>query len=71
MFEEQNLEQIMQDLGRWYDFAYRFENDALRKTVFMGTVPRYGDFKDVLSILEKSGGLKFRMEERTVIISAR
>ena len=71
VFEEQNLEQIMQDLGRWYDFAYRFEDDALRKTVFMGTVPRYGDFKDVLSILEKSGGLKFRMEERTVIISAR
>ena len=71
VFEEQNLEQIMQDLSRWYDFSYEFKDEALRKTVFMGTVPRYGDFREVLEILEKSGGLKFSMRERMVIVSAR
>lgn len=69
VFEEQTLGQIMQDLSRWYNFSYEFREPALRATVFMGTVPRYGDFKEILNILEKSGGLKFRMKDRTVIIS--
>lgn len=71
VFEEQTLGQIMQDLSRWYNFSYEFREPALRATVFMGTVPRYGDFKEILDILEKSGGLKFRMKDRTVIVAAR
>lgn len=71
VFEEQNLGQIMAELSRWYDFDYEFTDNVLSETVFMGSVPRYGDFNDVLEILEKSGGVKFRMKERTVIVSAR
>lgn len=71
VFEEQNLGQIMAELSRWYDFDYEFTDNVLCETVFMGSVPRYGDFGEVLEILEKSGGVKFRMQERTVIVSAR
>lgn len=71
VFEEQNLGQIMAELSRWYDFDYEFMDNVLSETIFMGSVPRYGDFNEVLEILEKSGGLKFRMQERTVIVSAR
>lgn len=70
VFEEQNLGQIMAELSRWYDFDYEFMDNVLSETIFMGSVPRYGDFNEVLEILEKSGGLKFRMQERTVIVSA-
>lgn len=69
VFEEQNLEQIMRDLSRWYNFSYEFKDSSLRETIFMGSVPRYGDFNEILEILEKSGGLKFRMKDHTVIIS--
>ncbi len=71
VFEEQNLGQIMCTLSRWYDFEYEFTDNVLSETVFMGSVPRYGDFNEVLQILEKSGGLKFRINNRTVIVSAR
>lgn len=71
VFEEQSLGQIMAELSRWYDFDYEFTDNVLGETVFMGSVPRYGDFNEVLEILEKSGGVKFRMKERTVIVSAR
>lgn len=70
VFEEQNLEQIMRDLSRWYNFSYEFKDTSLRETVFMGSVPRYGDFNEILEILEKSGGVKFRVKDRVVIISA-
>lgn len=71
VFEEQSLGQIMAALARWYNFDYEFTDNVLSETVFMGSVPRYGDFNEVLEILEKSGGLKFRIEGHTVIISHR
>ncbi len=39
-------------------------------TVFMGSVPRYGNFQDVLRILEMSGGIKFRVKGKNVEIMA-
>ena len=71
VFEEQNLGQIMAALARWYNFDYEFTDNVLSETVFMGSVPRYGDFNEVLEILEKSGGLKFRVREHTVTVSSK
>lgn len=69
VFEDQTLEQIMQTLSRWYDFDYAFSDTSIAQTLFMGSVPRYGEFSDVLAIIEKSGGLKFMQKGRTIIIS--
>lgn len=69
VFENQNLGDIMQTLSRWYDFDYKFADASLARTEFMGSIPRYGEFADVVEILETSGGLKFRVKGRTVIIS--
>ena len=49
-------------------FEYEFESEDLKEIVFMVSVPRYGDFGTVLAILEKSGGLKFKVQDRTVFI---
>jgi Fe2+-dicitrate sensor, membrane component len=68
VFEEQNLEQIMQVLSRWYDFEYEFEDEDLQAIIFKGSIPRYSEFNTVLSILEKSGGLSFRLNESTITI---
>lgn len=69
VFENQTLEQIMIALSRWYDFDYEFMNARLRNTIFMGSVPRYGEFNEVLSILEKSGGIHFTQKGKTIIIN--
>ena len=69
VFENQTLEQMMRALSRWYDFEYEFADEQSRQTVFMGSMPRYGDFSEVLEILEKSGGLRFRQHGRMIIIS--
>ncbi len=69
VFENQTLEQIMRDLARWYDFDYEFADRKAADTLFMGSVPRYADFNTVLTILEKSGGLRFDVNGTWVRIS--
>lgn len=68
VFEEQTLEQIMKTLARWYNFEYEFKNNEIRRTVFKGSAPRYGNLSEVLSILEKSGGIKFQTRNNKIII---
>ena len=68
VFENQPLGSIMKELSRWYDFDYTFADRTLTSTVFMGSVPRYGDFREVLRILEMSGGIKFRQRGRKITV---
>lgn len=70
VFENQTLEQIMTTLSRWYDFSYEFNDASLKKIVFMGSVPRYGEFTDVLRILEMSGNIKFILNGKKLEIEA-
>ena len=69
VFEEQTLNQIMQDLSRWYDFDFEFLDKELRETVFMGSIPRYSNFTTAIAILEKSGGIAFDIADNKVVIS--
>ena len=69
VFEEQNLEQIMRSLSRWYDFNFTFKDASLKNIVFMGSINRYADFDDVIEILKKSGGINFTIDGREVLIS--
>lgn len=69
VFEEQNLESIMRDLSRWYDFDYEFADAEARDIVFLGSIPRYSDFTTAIAILENSGGLKFTLNDKKVVIS--
>jgi len=61
VFENQTLEEIMQELSRWYSFDYEFANADLKKIEFMGSIPRYSKFTTALTILEKSGGIHFQI----------
>lgn len=69
VFEEQTLLQIMRDLGRWYDFEFEFADRDAASTVFMGSIPRYSNFKTAIAILEKSGNLRFEIIDNKVRIS--
>ena len=69
VFEEQSLRQIMRDLARWYDFEYEFADNEAAETIFMGSIPRYSNFKTAIAILEKSGGLTFEVRDNKILIS--
>lgn len=69
VFDDLTLDKIMRQLSRWYDFDYEFRDEASSQIVFKGRIPRYGKFGDALMILEKSGGLNFQVEGKTIYIS--
>ena len=71
VFENQNMEQIMRTLSRWYDFEYEFADAKLAKTEFMGSIPRYGNFNEVVDIFQKMGGIRLTLQGGKVIISAK
>ena len=58
----------MLTLARWYDFTYSFADQRAAQKVFMGRIPRYADFADVVEILESSGGLRMTVEGKEVSI---
>lgn len=59
----------MTDLSRWYDFEFEFADAEAAETIFMGSIPRYSNFKTAIAILEKSGSLVFSVKDNKVVIS--
>lgn len=69
VLEGQPFESIMRDLSRWYNFEYEFADPSLKDDIYLGSIPRYGDFKAAISILEKCGDVKFTTSGNRIIIS--
>lgn len=69
VLEEQTLERILDKMSRWYDINVFYMNSEAKEIVFKGSVQRYGEFNDILKILEKTGGVNFRIKGNTVIVS--
>jgi ferric-dicitrate binding protein FerR (iron transport regulator) len=71
VFEGQNLEQIMKTLSRWYNFDYEFTDKTLARTEFMGSIPKYGKFSEVVDIFNRMGGICLRHNGHKVIVSTK
>lgn len=59
VLDDQSLDKIMRDLGRWYDFEYEFSDESIKTREFMGSIHRYDDFRTAIQILENCGDIKF------------
>lgn len=68
VFEYQTFDQIMQTLARWYDFEYSYTGKDVSNLQYKGKVPRYGDFNEVLKVLEECGGVKLNVKGKMVTI---
>lgn len=71
VFDEQPLSTIMRDLSRWYDFDYEFADSKAPNVIFKGSIPRYSDFKEAITILELSGGLQFSVVNDRIVVAVR
>lgn len=68
VLEDQTLEEVMDQLERWYSFTVFYRNEGLKEVVFKGKVPRYTTFEEILRVLEKTGGIHFGVEGSTVTV---
>lgn len=69
MFDNENLENIMNNIGRWYNVEIIYQNEEIKKYTFWGTVSRFSNVVDVLKILERTGKIHFKIIDRKIYIS--
>ena len=68
MFDNESLEEMMFILSRWYDFTVQFNNDSKRHLSFTGNLKRTEKFEDILTIIENTNEVKFKIDGKKVII---
>jgi ferric-dicitrate binding protein FerR (iron transport regulator) len=71
VFDSMNLQQIMRQLQRWYDFSFYFRDQQVREYAFRGVIPRDMPFDTVLAMIAKTTNVKFEINGKQVTISRR
>jgi transmembrane sensor len=64
-FNQQNIVSIMQQISRWYDVDIKYEGNIKSKS-FTGQISRYANITAVLQKMELTGGIHFKVSDRTV-----
>jgi len=68
-FQDEPLKNILQKISRWYDVDISYSGNGLAPNLaFSGTVSRYGSAAQVLRKLELTGGVRFRIEGRRIVV---
>jgi ferric-dicitrate binding protein FerR (iron transport regulator) len=69
-FNEDNLEEIMRRLARWYNIRVFYQDNDVRNYQFSGKLPRFKTCNELLEMIEKTTNVKFQIkDEENVIIS--
>lgn len=70
VFNEENLDDILKKLSRWYDINVFFQSEEVRAYQFSGKLPRFKNCNELLEMIEKTTDVRFTMKEnRTVIVN--
>ncbi len=66
---DNKLSEITDVLQRWYDVSFVYDADVDLDTQFGGSISKYRHLEDVLSIMEATGTVHFKIEGRRVHVS--
>lgn len=68
-FSNERLEVVMTKLARWYDVSLFYTNQTIKDYHFTGFIPKYADITKAFNILELTADIKFKVQDRTVVIT--
>ncbi len=68
VFQDESLGSIMPEISRWYDVSVVYQDKDLANKVFGAVISRSKTLSEVLSALEKTGNVHFKIEGRTVTV---
>jgi len=66
-FDHDNIETIMRKIARWYDVDVSYKGNLKRQN-FGGTVSRFKDISQLLTTLELTGTIHFKIEGRRITV---
>ena len=67
-FRDRPLEEIMNNVERWYDVQVVYEDDALRKMTFGCNFDRYSRIEPLLKVFEANGLITMSINERVITV---
>jgi ferric-dicitrate binding protein FerR (iron transport regulator) len=65
-FENNDIQTVMRQLARWYDVDVEYRGTVSKH--FIGSISRNVNLSQVLSMLQQTGEVKFKIEGRKVIV---
>lgn len=65
-FENASLETVLNQLSRWYDVEVDIKEIPRKK--FNGILPKHVKLSQIFTMMEKTSGLKFKVEERRILM---
>ena len=70
IFNQATLEEIIDELSKWYDFDYFFVNNATASIRLTAKMKKYDDVNLVLDMLSRTGNVFFSSKGRILIIES-
>lgn len=71
IFDDAPLEEIIEQVSRWYDVDIFFASEELKQIRFSGAIVKFNSLEDFILMIEKSGPVLFSVEDKTVMISGK
>lgn len=66
VFYAERLDEILRQVGRWYDVDFTFKSGRLQAERFEIMVPRFAQLEELLDLLQRTGKVKFTYEDRII-----
>lgn len=68
IFENETLEEILKQLGRWYDTEIFYQNPQVAKYRFTGNVDRFDQISTLLHMIEKTYPVSFTINGKMIVV---
>ncbi|WP_018338993.1 FecR family protein [Butyricimonas synergistica] len=68
VFDEERLDDILQEMARWYDFEIFYQNPEMADKRFGFKLEKYEQVETLLNILELTGEVRFVMKGKTLTV---
>lgn len=69
IFENMQMEELLQKLSRWYDFNVFYQNPKTKTIRLTGHISKHETISTMLELLETMGKVKFNIKERNITVS--
>jgi ferric-dicitrate binding protein FerR (iron transport regulator) len=67
-FDDTNIQDIMQEIARWYNVSVEYKTKNLANKKFSGIMSRYSDVNALLKRMELTKTVHFEVADRTIIV---
>nr|WP_121272059.1 FecR domain-containing protein [Pedobacter schmidteae] len=68
VFQNTTMGELMERLGRLYDFEIEFKDQKLKQLHYTGRADQSESLQEILTIIQETSNLKFTIKERSVIV---